>query len=347
MELLSRENGGSAVAYASYIARIILHSTYDGRTYNGTHKAGLVICETMLPIHAPKAYQTLGTLWNDVERIEKGKKARLARTYNFALYVEFDRATRIRMARSYIKENFVDRGMCVSYAIHDSGVGNPHIHIITTTRSLDRHGNWMAKQQKNYLRDKDGRRIYDPKTKQYKCGPSIRINDWDDNNIEKLREAWAGACNREFERLKIKRRVTYLSYQRQGINREATKHLGPVLAAMERRGIQTARGDENRAIRFRNWMRNMEERLHRLTHMLRSCERTLESLREEWRPLQKHRQPTRKYRRISYVCKCGHAMLQWKMVETLNEKVLEVQRRHNERRYVHVHEYELELSRVL
>ena len=39
---------------------------------------------------------------------------------------------------AYVKDNFVDKGMCADFAIHDKGTGNPHVHIMLTRPALER-----------------------------------------------------------------------------------------------------------------------------------------------------------------------------------------------------------------
>jgi hypothetical protein len=50
----------------------------------------------------------------------------------------------------------------------------------------------------------------------------------------------------------LKVRISHESYKNRGIDREPTKHLGPVIMEMERRNINTKLGNENRAIEARN-----------------------------------------------------------------------------------------------
>lgn len=63
----------------------------------------------MLCENAPKEYQDRQTLWNAVEKIEKGSKAQLAREYEVALPVELSREEQIQLVRDFAKENFVDK----------------------------------------------------------------------------------------------------------------------------------------------------------------------------------------------------------------------------------------------
>ena len=54
-------------------------------------------------------------------------------------------AALLRLVREYCSSQFVSRGMCVDFAIHDTDSGNPHCHIMLTMRPLDERGAWAAK----------------------------------------------------------------------------------------------------------------------------------------------------------------------------------------------------------
>lgn len=186
---------------------------------------------------------------NDIEKIEKSRNARLARAIIVALPKEIDAKNHIAMVRQYVQEYFVKSGMCADVSIHDKGDGNPHAHILLTTRPLDCAGRWMGKQHRNYLLDKNGERIFDPAKGRYKLGRSIKTHNWDDSDrVQEWRAGWAKACNAQFRQYGIDKEVTCLSYARQGIDREPTKHLGAKVRAMEERGVLTDRGNDNRRI---------------------------------------------------------------------------------------------------
>ncbi len=82
--------------------------------------------------------------------------------------------------KDYCERNFVSKGMCVQYAIHDSendkGQRNLHCHIMLTLRGIDEQGKWMPKQKKEYKRDENGERIpdIDEKTGQQKVDKQNR-----------------------------------------------------------------------------------------------------------------------------------------------------------------------------
>ena len=138
-------------------------------------------------------------MWNAVEKIEKAKNAQLAREIEIALPHELTREQGISLVREYVKEQFVNAGMCADIAIHDKEDGNPHAHVMLTIRPIEQDGTWGAKQKKEYVFDKDGNKIYDPKKRQYKC-KTISTTDWNEQSkAEEWRGAWAEICNHVLE----------------------------------------------------------------------------------------------------------------------------------------------------
>ena len=109
------------------------------------------------------------------------------------------------LVRNYCQTELVDQGMVADYAIHNDPDGNnPHAHILTTTRSFDESGKWMAKSKNvtdrdemgNAIcigRDKNGRKRY-----QHKC---IKTNNWDEKEtLQRLRDRWADLSNDALEK---------------------------------------------------------------------------------------------------------------------------------------------------
>ena len=274
IDIISRRTGRSAIQMAAYCSRDKLYSDYTGKAYDYTDCQDLVYHEIILPDYAPDTFRNSEVLWNSVEKIEKSKNARLARTVIIALPKELSNSSHIQMVRQYAQEFFVQQGMCADISIHDKGDGNPHAHILLTTRSLDRDGKWMCKQRKNYLLDKNGNRVRDSVTRQYKLGRSIKTTDWDEpERVEEWRKGWARVCQSWFERCGVSKEITHISYARQGLDREPTIHLGARVKALEDRGLLTDRSKKNRDIKMRNHER---DRLIFREHMEKDRERGLE-----------------------------------------------------------------------
>ena len=256
--------GKSAVAAAAYRSGEKLVNEWDGLTHDFTRKGGIVHTEIMLPIHAPPEFTDRSTLWNSVEEIEKSSTAQLAREIEVALPVELSRAEQLAIVRAYVKDTFLDAGMCADFAIHDKGDGNPHAHIMLTLRPIKENGEWGAKCRKVYDLDSQGQRIPDGKGgwKSHREDTT----DWNRReNAEKWRAAWASYANRALEAAGRPERIDHRSYKRQGIDIIPSIHMGPAASQMERRGIATVKGNINREIAADNkLLKEIKARITRL-----------------------------------------------------------------------------------
>ena len=252
------------MAAAAYRSGEKLVNEWDGLTHDYTRKGGVVHTEIMLPSHAPPEFQDRSTLWNSVEQIEKSSTAQLAREIEVALPVELSRAEQLALVRAFVKENFVDAGMCADFAIHDKGTGNPHAHIMLTIRPIREDGKWGAKCRKVYDLDGQGQRIPDGKGgwKNHREDTT----DWNRReNAEKWRAAWAAYTNRALEAAGRPERIDHRSYKRQSVDKIPTVHMGPAASQMERRGIQIEKGNINREIAADNkLLKEIKARITRL-----------------------------------------------------------------------------------
>ena len=252
------------MAAAAYRSGEKLVNEWDGMTHDYTRKGGVVHTEIILPAHAPPEFQDRSTLWNAVEQIEKSSTAQLAREIEVALPVELSRAEQLALVRAFVKENFVDAGMCADFAIHDKGTGNPHAHILLTIRPIKENGEWGAKCRKVYDLDGQGQRIPDGKGgwKNHREDTT----DWNRReNAEKWRAAWAAYTNRALEAAGRPERIDHRSYKRQSVDKIPTVHMGPAASQMERRGIQIEKGNINREIAADNkLLKEIKARITRL-----------------------------------------------------------------------------------
>ena len=264
VSIIKRSAGRSAVAAAAYRSGTKLTNEWDGMTHDYTRKGGIVHAEIMLPAYAPPEFADRSILWNSVEQIEKARDSQLAREIEAALPRELSREQQLALVRSYVKDNFVDKGMCADFAIHDKGTGNPHAHIMLTVRPLKENGQWGAKCRKAYDLDENGQRIPDGKGgwKNHREDTT----DWNDKgNVEIWRAAWAAYTNRALESAGRPERIDHRSYKRQGIDKIPSVHLGPAASQMEKRGIRTDKGEVNRQIAADNkLLKEIKARITRL-----------------------------------------------------------------------------------
>lgn len=244
----------SAVAKAAYQSGERLYSDREHRTKKYKKEEGeVVFTEIMLPPQAPPEYADRNILWNAVEAVEPNWNSQLARRFVITLPMELSLENNIALIREYCRKEFLEKGMIVDLCVHDPAPPghNPHAHVLLTMRPIDEHGRWMPKARKEYILDENGERIRTAngnwKTRK------IRTTDWDDRgNAEMWRHDWEVIQNRYLEMANRPERVSLKSYERQGIEQIPTVHMGPAVAAMERKGVQTDIGNLNRDIRETN-----------------------------------------------------------------------------------------------
>ena len=248
------------MAAAAYRAGEKLHSKYYGEDSDYTRKGGVICSEILLPSHAPPEYADRETLWNAVEKAERGKKAQLAYSFDIALQNEFSMQENIALARQFLLENFVSRGMVVDFSVHspdkeDGGISNPHFHVMCPIRPIESDGSWGNKQRREYVLDEHGERVLDEAGNGNYVFNAVSTTDWGKpETLETWRQGWAETCNAKFAEKGLDCRIDHRSYERQGIEQIPTIHEGPSVRAMEAKGIRTDKGDLNRWIRKTNAM---------------------------------------------------------------------------------------------
>lgn len=277
---IKRSAGQSAIAAASYRAGEKLYSEYYGEYSDYTRKGGVVHTEIMLPSHAPPAYRDRATLWNAVEAVEHTKKAQLAYSFDIALQNEFSMEENIALARQFVMEQFVARGMIADLAVHmpdkDGGIENPHFHVMCPIRPLNTDGTWGAKQRREYLFDENDKPALDDAGHQK--FNAVPTTDWGrPETLEEWRAAWADLCNRKFEEKNLNVRIDHRSYERQGIEKPPTQHEGPAVNEMEKRGIQT----NKRALN--NWVRKTWKLITELKDMIAALVEAIADIQAEIR----------------------------------------------------------------
>ena len=208
--------------------------------------------------YAPLEYADRETRWNAVENTERGKKAQLAYSFDSALQNEFSIQENIALARQFLLNNFVSRGMVADFAVHrtdreDGGIRNPHFHVMCPIRPMNPDGKWGNKQQREYMLDEYGVRILDV-AGNYVFN-AVSTTDWGSPDaLEHWRQAWADLCNAEFVEKGLDCRIDHRSYACQGIEQIPTDHESAPVRALETKGIRTDKGDLNRRVRKTNAM---------------------------------------------------------------------------------------------
>jgi ATP-dependent exoDNAse (exonuclease V) alpha subunit len=227
---VQRAKGQSAVACAAYRSATKLYDQRIDQTFDYTRRRGVEHAEIVLPIAAAKEdnhwARDRQALWNTAERCEKRKDARPAREYLIAVPHELTKAQRLVLSRTFAADIANRYNVAADFAIHQphrSGdKRNYHVHILTTTRELSTTG-LGAKTSMEWSN-----------TNRYRKGLGATAQE-----IEFVRGRWESIANNYFRELGLSIRIDRRSLAAQGIDREPTKHLGPAVTGMERRGMKT------------------------------------------------------------------------------------------------------------
>ena len=237
IQVIGRSAGRSVVAAAAYRAASELHDDKLGYAHDYTAKQGVVHSEIMLPDGAPErwAHDTTkaslhaarSTLWNEVEATERRRDAQLAREMEFAIPRELPRAEAVRLARDFVRREFVQEGMVADLNVHwdvaEDGTPKPHAHVMLTMRRVTPEGFGLKEREWN----------------------ATGLN-------ERARQRWAELANERLAEHGHDVRIDHRSYAEQGIALEPQNKIGPAGARRAERGEDAERAAEHLAIARRN-----------------------------------------------------------------------------------------------
>lgn len=248
-KIISRGKGQSCMASCAYYSGEKKYSEYECCwKYPHSSSSRVKLVEVMLPPNAPKAYADPQTLWNAVDAAETSVNAQTARSMLFALPRELTDEQNLALVRDFCQKEFVDKGIICNFFYHDKDDGNPHVHIMLTLRAMDENGKWLPKSKNVYALDENGNRIRAPNGSWKRV--KVDTVDWNERKYGEIwRQDWAAAQNAALKAAGRMERVDMRSLERQGVeDRLPQKHLGPTASALERKGVSSERGDENRKI---------------------------------------------------------------------------------------------------
>lgn len=217
-KVLKRSEGKNALRAAAYRSAEKMTDPRTGEVFDYTRKTGVHESLILAPTTAPGWVYDRAELWKQVELSENRKDAQLARDFDMALPTELTRLQQVQLLRGFVQTQFVAMGMVADVNMHDLASDNPHAHVMLTMREIGPDG--FGKKNR----------------------------DWNEQNLmETWRAAWADHCNSALAAAGLHSiKIDHRSFERQGLDRVPTVHLGPAAAKQERAGTLTPQGDHNR-----------------------------------------------------------------------------------------------------
>lgn len=221
----------SAKVYNNAISKRIDYINREGKYKYGTKSEDFLIgWSGNLPSWAANERD----FWRTIEKLEKPGQVQ-ARGFQLNLPVELPMKEQVKITKQFMDECF--KNHAYTLVIHNKA-GNPHVHVYVCERLIDDRPepdrNSYCKQRTGYSKDRSM--------------TGAKRNQW----LRKTRKTWEVIQNNALERCGSKERVSCETLEKQKAKRLPLVHLGPIAAALERRGVKTRRGDINRRIQAVN-----------------------------------------------------------------------------------------------
>lgn len=241
---ISRSSGRTATASSAYRSACEIKDERTGKTFDYSKKQGVLFSKAF---DKDKNEIDRSELWNLAEQTERRKDARTAREYIIAIPYElipedqrdiedFDKNTGAQVAFEFAELLAKKYDVAVDIAIHapdaEGNNKNYHAHIMTTTRKFERTANGIALTDKSDI-ELSNKKLFElnkPKNQE---------------QVKEIRALWADTANRH---LAEGQRIDHRSNKDRGLDTLPTVKLGWKASAMERSGVETDRGDINRAV---------------------------------------------------------------------------------------------------
>lgn len=254
LETHSRAKSHSAVAGAAYRLGLRLYDVRNHQWCDFRKRAlgeEIVLALTVAPDGAPAWATDPGDLWNRVEQAEKRRDGQLARDYRIPIPFGLGDGTASALAEEMARFICAQLHTPVSIGVHRDaeldalGVLKPkdkqgfHAHLYFPTRRLA-----------DLVGGKDGGGVQG-------SGFGEKLSMLSNKNtsvafVEALNERWAALANRYTEAAGLVADYDHRSYERMGLPKVAQLTVGRHVAAVERRGVPTRKGQELREMLARS-----------------------------------------------------------------------------------------------
>ena len=246
----SRKQNKSAVASIAYRSGMKLHDERNDKTHNyEARKKDVLSADIILPSAFNGANIELdrATIWNNAERAEKRKDARVAREWLINLPHQLDEQTRKELAHSFAQKLSDRYNVIADCCIHKpsdkeikkgADPRNFHAHIMLTTREIDIENGQIifTKKAISELSDTDRKKL----------GLS-RMSD----EMTAIKQIWDDTANPVLEAHGLSK-MDYRSHKEKGDDLLPQVKMGVNATQLERQGKRTRLGDINRDIKQKN-----------------------------------------------------------------------------------------------
>jgi len=228
----------SVVAAAAYRSGERLYDSTQRKWFE-FEKPDVIHKEILAPDNVPVAEWVFDrqALWNMVEKAEKRVDAQLAREVEITLPRELNKDQCVELVRSFVRDQFVSRGMVADIAIHrpdaSDGQEQPHAHVLLTLRRLDpasvtgfaslKERDWNEPEHIRKAVAEARKRFNNTGLPEDKAALEAAEKQ---RNVNVWRAEWASYANRKLEAIGSAARIDHRTLEAQGIFRPPQPYLG-------------------------------------------------------------------------------------------------------------------------
>lgn len=241
---ISRSSGRSAVASVAYRAGIKITDDRLGKTYDYTKRNGVL----WTGMATPSGLEIdRNDLWNLAEKTETRSNSRTAREIVINIPHELmsgDQSAGKMLAYEFATNLSQKYKIAVDVAVHapdkQGDNRNYHAHLLLTTRQIEQEqGDKFKLGKKSQLEMSNA---------QLKQAGLLSNQD----ELKEIRREWAELANEYLAERNIDKRIDHRSHKDRGLETLPTIKMGWKATELERQGIRTEVGDQNRAIKAYN-----------------------------------------------------------------------------------------------
>lgn len=241
---ISRSSGRSAVASVAYRAGIEIADERLGKTYDYTKRSGVL----WVGMATPNGLEIdRNELWNRAEKTETRSNSRTAREIVINIPHELmqgDQSAGKMLAYEFATNLSQKYQIAVDVAVHapdkQGDNRNYHAHLLLTTRQI--------------TQEQDGRFELGKKSQLEMSNTQLKqaglLSNQDE--LKEIRRAWAELANTYLAEHGLNERIDHRSHKDRGLLTLPTVKMGWQATELERQGIRTEVGDQNRAIKAHN-----------------------------------------------------------------------------------------------
>lgn len=251
VKTIGRSDGRCATAACAYRSGARIEDQRTGKIFDYSGRGGVTRedCAIYAPPDAPEWVQDRSTLWNAVEAAETRINSTVAREFEIALPADLDDAGRRALVAQFASALVERHGIVVDASIHEpdayagkgQGNRNHHAHVLCSTRRIGEEG--FGPKSRELDNQRSGEVMHWRGTFAAMCGDALEKAG---HPLQAAR--WRAGYLLKAGQIEAARERGDFAFIAENEHRTPTRHYGPNVIQIERKGRTTDQGDKARVV---------------------------------------------------------------------------------------------------